>query len=70
MLDKQKNKNQMIHDIPNNPGLKQLTTLNSSEKINEEDKINIIFTSMDQTIINLSILCKKKTYSIQLRILY
>ena len=36
-----------------------MTTFNSTEKIKEEDKINIEFTSIDQTIIDLSILCKK-----------
>ena len=46
-------------DNDSNNKLKKLTTFNSNENIKEEDKIIIEFTSMDQTIIDLPILCKK-----------
>jgi len=60
MLNKHKEKtNIMRDDIDNNYSSKQLTTFDSFKNIREEDKIKIEFTSVDQTIINLSILCLK-----------
>ena len=48
-----------MNDIEHNYISKQLTTFDSSKNIREEDKIKIEFTSIDQAIINLSILCIK-----------
>ena len=61
MLNKRKEKDMknLQDDNASNNKSKKLTTFNSIEKIKEEDKINIEFTSIDQTIIDLSILCKK-----------
>ena len=60
MLNKNKeNKNNIHEDIEHNYISKQLTTFDSFKNIREEDKIKIEFTSVDQTINNLSILCLK-----------
>ena len=60
MLNKRKEKMKNLQeDNASNNKSKVLTTFNSTEKIKEEDKINIEFTSIDQTIVDLSILCKK-----------
>ena len=60
MLKENKEKKNTIHDdIEHNYISKQLTTFDSSKNIREEDKIKIEFTSIDQAIINLSILCIK-----------
>ena len=53
-------KKNSIEDIDFNTKSKQLTTFNLSEKVKEEEKVNIQFNSVNQTIINLSIICKKK----------
>ena len=65
ILDEKKAKEQIdkknsIEDTDFNAKSKQLTTFNLSEKVKEEEKVNIKFNSVNQTIINLSIICKKK----------
>ena len=63
LLKKIKENKNIIHDdIDHNYISKQLTTFESLKNIREEDKIKIEFTSVDQTIINLSILCLKTDY--------
>ena len=61
MLNKGKEKEMknLQEDNASNNKSKALTTFNLTEKIKEEDKINIEFTSIDQAIVDLSILCKK-----------
>lgn len=45
-------------DDKNNYDLKQLKTFGPSEKMSEKDKMNIIFSSTDQIINNISLECK------------
>ena len=59
LLNKNKEKENIHDDIEHNYISKQITTFDSSQNIREEDKIKIEFTSVDQVIINLSILCMK-----------
>jgi len=72
MVNKNKENTNIIHDdIDNSYISKQLTTFDSFKNIREEeDKIKIEFTSVDQTIINLSILCLKADHFSTIRNLY
>ena len=65
LLDKNKNKENIqqknfINDTDLYKKSKKLTTFNPSENVKEEEKMNIQFNSVNQTIINLSIICQKK----------
>ena len=68
MVNKNKENTNIIHDdIDNSYISNQLTTFDSFKNIREEDKIKIEFTSVDQTIINLSILCLKTDHFSKIR---
>ena len=65
ILDKNKAKENIekknsIEDTDFNKKSKQLTTFNLCENVKEEEKMIIQFNSVNQTIINFSIICKKK----------
>ena len=58
ILKKAQENKRVIEDIALNHKSKQLKSFNSSENISDAEKINIKFTSIDQSIIDLSIICK------------
>ena len=58
IFNKEQEMKKIMEDIGLNYKLKQLKTFDSSENISEEEKINIEFTSMEQSIINFPIMCK------------